>query len=113
MRLLKWDDPPTTRDEYELVWLDGSHETIRLTVEGHTPRVHFQIFPGYIPVASQLVLSSSQGISLVSIPDGEITGFWDLSSDADYFSVMASPNGEALIVESGGDGLYYIPIPSQ
>jgi WD40 repeat protein len=113
MRLLKWEDPPTTRDEYDLVWLDGSHEPIRLTVEGHTPRAHFQIFPGYMPVASQLVFSSSQGISLVSIPDGETIRFWDISSDADYFSVNASPNGDALIVESGGDGLYFIPIPSQ
>ena len=113
MRLLKWEDVPTDRDEYELVWLHGSHEKTRLAVEGHTPRAHFQIFPGYIPVASQLVFSSSQGISLVSLPDGKTLGFWDLSSDADYFSVMASPNGEALIVESGGDGLYYIPIPSQ
>lgn len=113
MRLLKWEDPPTTRDEYELVWLDGSHETIRLTVEGHTPRAHFQIFPGYVPIASQLVFSSSQGISLVSIPDGRTLGFWDISSDADYFAVYPAPNGEALIVESGGDGLYYIPIPSE
>jgi WD40 repeat protein len=110
MRLLRWEDPPTTRDEYELVWLDGSQEPIRLTVEGHTPRAHFQIFPGYLPVTFQLVFSSSQGISLVSLPDGKTVGFWDISSDADYFGVMASPNGEALIVESGGDGLYYIPV---
>jgi hypothetical protein len=111
MRLMKWEDPPTVRDEYELVWLDQSHENVRLIVKGHTPRAHFQIFPAYLPTSSQLVFSSSQGISLVSLPDGETVGFWDLASDADYFSVNASPNGDALIVESGGDGLYYIPIP--
>ena len=114
MRLLKWEEDGTaSRDEYELVWPDGSHETIRLTVEGHTPRANFQIFPGYLylPDSARLIFSSSQGISLVSIPDGRTVGFWDISSDADYFSVYSTPNGEALIAESGGDGLYYIPIP--
>ena len=63
--------------------------------------------------SSQLVFSSSQGISLVSIPDGKTTHFWELASNADYFDVTPTPNGEALIIASGGDGLYYIPLPGK
>lgn len=110
MRLLKWEDEPSYRDEYMLVWMDRPNEVVRLKVEGHVPRVHPQIFPRYLPNLSQLVFHSSQGISLVSIPDGKTVGFWDLASSADYFDVIPSPNGEALIVASGGDGLYYIPL---
>jgi hypothetical protein len=82
-------------------------------VEGHVPRAHPQLFPRYLPTSSGLVFYSSQGISLVSIPDGKTTGFWELSSHANYFDVFPSPNGEALIVASDGDGLYYIPLSSK
>jgi hypothetical protein len=111
MRLLKWEDEPTYRDEYELVWMDQSNEKTRLKVEGHVPRGHPQIFPRYLPDLSQLVFYSSQGISQVSIHDGKTVGFWELASNADYFDMIPAPNGEALIVAAGGDGLYYISIP--
>jgi hypothetical protein len=110
MRLTKWEDEPSYRDEYMLVWMDQSNEAVRLKVEGHVPRAHPQIFPRYLPNSSQLVFHSSQGISLISIPDGKMVGFWELASNADYFDVIPSPNGEALIVASAGDGLYYIPL---
>jgi len=110
MRLMKWEDEPSYRDEYLMVWMDRSNEETRLMVEGHVPRAHPQIFPKYLPSSSQLVISSSQGISLVSIPDGKTIGFWELASNADYFSVIPSPSGEALIIAADGDGLYYIPL---
>ena len=113
MRLSKWEDPPTYRDEYEMVWLDRPGETHQLVVEGHTPRSHPQMFPKYLPALSQLVFSSSQGISLVSIPDGELVGFWELAGGRGYTSsVNPSPGGEALVVVARGAGLYYIPLPS-
>jgi hypothetical protein len=87
------------------------NDETRLKVEGHFPRAHPQMFPRYLPATSELVFSSSQGISLISIPDGKTTGFWELASNADYFSVIPSPNGEALVIASDGDGLYYIPLP--
>jgi hypothetical protein len=110
LRLTKWEDEPSYRDEYMLVWMDQPNEPVRFKLEGHVPRAHPQIFPRYLPLSSQLVFHSSQGISLVSIPDGKTVGFWDLSNKADYFDVIPAPNGEALIVASGGDGLYYIPL---
>jgi hypothetical protein len=110
MRLLKWEDPPAFRDEYALVWMHQLNDETRLKAEGHVPRAHPQMIPSYLSAISQLVFSSSQGISLVSIPDGNTTGFWELASNADYFSVIPSPNGEALAIASDGDGLYYIPL---
>lgn len=112
-RLMKWEDEPSYRDEYVLVWMDQSNAEMRLKVEGHVPRAHPQIFPRYLPASSQLVFSSSQGISLLSIPDGKTVGFWELASNADYFSVIPAPNGDALIIAADGDGLYYIPIPTR
>jgi hypothetical protein len=112
VRLLKGEDEPSYRDEYELVWMDQPGRETRLKVEGHVPRANPQIFPRYLPAASQLVFSSSQGISLVSIPDGKTTGFWELASNADYFDVIPSPNGDVLIIASGADGLYYISLSS-
>ena len=113
IRLLKWDDPPAFRDEYELVWVHQPNESMRLRVEGHVPRVHPQMIPRYLPATSELIFSSSQGISLISIPNGKTTGFWEMTGNPDFFSVIPSPNGEALIVAADGDGLYYIPLPAK
>ena len=110
--LPKWEDSPAYRDEYEMVWLDQPGETHRLVIEGHTPRSRPQMFPGYLSARSQLVFSSSQGISLVSIPDGELVSFWELASAKDYTSsVFPSPRGEGLAVVAHGVGLYYISLP--
>jgi hypothetical protein len=93
--------------------MDQSNEKTRLRVEGHVPRTHPQMIPEYLPASARLVFGSSQGISLVSIPDGKTVGFWELANNADYFSVIPSPNGEALVVAAGGDGLYYISLPGK
>ena len=110
---MKWEDEPSYRDEYLMVWMDQTNEEMRLKIDGHVPRAHPQIFPEYLPASSQLVISSSQGISLVSIPDGKTIGFWELASNADYFSVIPSPHGDVLIIAADGDGLYYIPITTR
>jgi len=112
MRLPKWEDTPSYRDEYEMVWMDQPGETRRLVVEGHVPRSQPQMFPRYLPASSQLVFNSSQGVSLVSIPDGKTIRFWELAGGGGFSSrVYASPLGEALVVVDDGDGLYYIPLP--
>jgi MFS family permease len=111
LRLPKWEDTPTYRDEYELVWLDETRQTHQLAVEGHTPRSHPQLFPVYLPNRAQLVFSSSQGISLVSLPFGETLRFWEPAGGRDFYRILATPNGEALVAVADGDGLYYIPLP--
>ena len=111
MQLPKWEDTPSYTDEYEIMWMDQAGTQQRLKVEGHVPRSQPQLFPKYLPSSSRLVFNSSQGISLVSIPDGETIRFWELSGKTDFFSVFPSPNEEALFVKADGDGIYYIPLP--
>jgi hypothetical protein len=112
LRLPKREDEPTYRDAYVVEWIDRPGEAQRLVVEGHTPREHPQIFPQYLPTLSQLVVSSSQGVSLVTVPDGETVAFWELAGSSGRGSwVYPAPGGEALVVVASGDGLYYIPLP--
>ena len=112
LRLPKWEDEPTYRDEYQIEWLDRSGESQRLNLQGHTPRDHPQIFPQFTLDFSRIVVSSSQGVSLVSIPGGETLRFWELAGGGGWGSrVLPTPNGEALVVIANGDGLYYIPLP--
>jgi hypothetical protein len=51
---------------------------IRLKVEGHIPRAHFADLPEIFAWSHpNSFFHSSQGISVVSIPDGETVGFWE------------------------------------
>lgn len=111
LRLPQWEDVPTYRDEYVMTWMAEPRETHRLQVEGHTPRNHPQLFPVYLPTRNQLVFTSSQGISLVSLPNGETVYFWDPIGERDFYRALPTPDEAALVVISDGAGLYYIPLP--
>jgi hypothetical protein len=100
-------------DKYELIWVDASDTASPIiTVQGHLPRNYPILFPRYLPTSSQLAFGSSQGVSLVSIPDGETLSFWELGGGGGYFTYVLPPSAyEALVVHADGDGLYYIPLP--
>jgi hypothetical protein len=102
-----------SEDKYELIWVDAPDmPTQTITLQGHLPRNYPNLFPRYLPNSEQLVFGSSQGVSLVSIPDGETLGFWELAGGGGYSSyVVPSPAYPALVVVADGDGLYYIPLP--
>ena len=105
-------DPPE-QDEFELVWVDTpGKEPQRIVVQGHTPRNYPVLFPSYLPQSSQITFHSSQGISLVSIPDGEMLMFWELSNGEGYLDInlQVSPNEDALIAIVDGVALYHIPL---
>ncbi len=109
--LPEWEDVP---DEYELVWVDApGKETRRLVVQGHTPRNYPTLFARYLPRSSQMAFSSSQGISLVSVPDGELLRFWELAGAEGSRSthVLATPDEKALVAIADGVSLYFIPLP--
>lgn len=115
MELGKLEDVPTYRDEYELVWVDAPEkETQRLVVQGHTPRNYPILFTRYLSRSSQLAFSSSQGVSLVSVPDGELLHFWELMGAENSRSTytLTSPDEKALvtIAETEETGLYFIPL---
>ena len=81
-------------------------------MQGHQPRNYPNLFPRYLPEKSQLAFASSQGVSLVSIPDGEMIAFWELAGGGGYSSYVLPSTGQAaLVVVAEGDGLYYIPLP--
>jgi hypothetical protein len=109
---LRFDTPE--RDEFELIWVDSPEKEPRhIVVQGHIPRNYPTLFPRYLPGSSQIAFRSSQGISLVSIPNGEMLKFWQLldgggSSD---INLRVSPNEDALIALVGGNALYHISLP--
>jgi hypothetical protein len=113
LRLSKWEDEPTYRDVYEMVWLDRPTEEHLLVVEGHVPRSHPQMFPRCLPDSSRLLFSSAQGVSLVSLPDGKTVGFWELAGGAAWNDLFPSPSEETLFIAADGDGLYFVPLPPE
>jgi hypothetical protein len=101
--LPRGEDEPGSADEFELVWVDDPGQEAELfIVEGHTPRNYPTMRPRLLPDRSGIVFASSQGVSLVSIPGGQLAGFWSLESDGDPFIpvVNVSPNGEYLAVSA-------------
>ena len=59
-----------------------------------------------------MVFSSAQGISLVSIPDGETMMFWELSNRTGGIDInlQVSTNEDALVAITDGVALYHIPL---
>ena len=114
LQTLKWEDVPSYKDEYEMVWMDHPEDAYYLKVEGHVPRSYPQITPKYVSTTSQLLFNSSQGISLISLPDGKTVQFWQLAgSNGSSNRVLLSPNDDSLVVLVDGVGLYHIPLSSK
>ena len=111
--LRRMPDVPTYGDEYELVWVDTPQDARRLIVQGHTPRGYPTLYARYLPQSSQMAFSSSQGVSLVSIPDGELLRFWELAGteSSSYAYVYDCPDGKALVAIAERFALYFIPLP--
>jgi len=104
---------PAERDEYELVWVDGpGTEPHRLTADGHRPRNYPTLVPRYLPAAAQLAFGSSQGVSLVSVSDGDLLGFWELQGGQGGQSIrlITFPDSGGLLALVAGAGLYYLPL---
>jgi len=108
--LLKPEDTPTYRDEYDLVWVDQPRDPWRLVVQGHTPRHYPLLFPRYLPQSEQMAFASSQGVSLVSVPDGELLHFWELVDTNGHAHVRPTPDEKALVAIAEERALYWIPL---
>ena len=114
------EDEPTYTDEFDLVWVDEAEkDNQHLSVAGHTPRDDPILWPQMVPNGSQIAFVSSQGVSLVSIPDGQLRGFWKLEGGGDPRRAVASPDSRFLVVAAQNrnpDGsasrsdLYLIPV---
>jgi hypothetical protein len=107
-------------DEFDLVWVDGAEKDIQhLSVAGHTSRSYPILWPRWIPGRQEIAFASSQGVSLVSIPGGQILGFWTLEGGGDANRPMASPDGRFVVVStsrlsedqsSSSSAYYLIPV---
>jgi hypothetical protein len=107
----KFEPEPTYQDEYDLVWVgepDRSGE--HLTVTGHTPRSYPTLFVEAAPGGKGLYFGSSQGVSLVSIADGTLLGFWDLGGGTASVTSPENPAAkQRAVAVVDGVGLFIIP----
>ena len=83
-----------------------------LNITGHIPRNYPMLFLKYLVEKSQILVSSSQGISRVSIPDGRLLNFWELTDQKYHMqpSLLISPDHHHLVAIAEGDGIYTIAL---
>lgn len=101
MALVPWQDAPSYEDEYELVWIDEPQKpAAHLQVSGHTPRNIANLQSRLLPGGERILFGSTQGISLVGLPNGETLAFWQLigAENAVLPSLSLAPDGQTLIV---------------
>jgi hypothetical protein len=109
----QWTKPetePTYQDEFVLVDLSNREVFPPLTIAGHTPRDYPQLNMVYLAASAQLAVASSQGISLHTLPDGEMTTFWRLAGQGFAPFLRPAPDGSALVAIRDQGGVYWIPL---
>ncbi|MCK6584606.1 MAG: hypothetical protein L6Q49_16045 [Anaerolineales bacterium] len=111
MEMPKLETTSTYRDEYNIVMVNNPETAQpRLTLTGHTPREYPHLSIEYLPHSSRLAVASAHGVSLVSLPDGEMLAYWSLVGDGFSPWITASPDGSALVAVKELGGLYYISL---
>ena len=112
MEMPKQEDVLSYTDEYDVVRIDEP-ETVQpvLKISGHTPRDYPHLSFAYLDRASKLAVASAHGVSLVSLPNGEMEAYWTLPGEGYSPSLVAAPDGSALIATKDYGGLYFIPLP--
>lgn len=111
VEMAKWENVQTHRDDYDLVLVDAP-ETVqpRLVFSGHTPREYAHLSLIYLPATSQIAVGSAHGVSLVSLPEGEMVAYWDIAGDGFSPSLIVAPDGSAFVAVKDHGGLYG-PLP--
>jgi hypothetical protein len=116
------DGGPNGIDHHQLYWVATPNgQMSQIEVAGHQPRSS-SLQPLWLPDSSQMAFASSQGVSLVSLPDGQLLDYWHLAGTeqaVQHVSLLLAPDGQTLIAqantESAGIGpgdtyLYAIPL---
>jgi hypothetical protein len=99
------------QDILSLYWADSTRAPVDIQVNGHQPRGYPLLHVNYLPGTSQLLLDSSNGVSLVSVPDGKLLHFWQTGSggsNSPYLTV--SPDGKTALSSVDGEGIFQIPL---
>jgi hypothetical protein len=101
----------TFRDEYDLVRVEAPGVVQpRLTFTGHVPREYPHLSLKYLTPTSQIVVASAHGVSLVSLPTGEMVAYWELVGDGYSPVLLLTPDGSKFVAVKDYGGLYG-PLP--
>jgi hypothetical protein len=111
----EWDNlgpEPDGPDRHQLYWVGTAGGRLsQIEIVGHQPRGNM-LQTLWLPDTSQMVFASSQGMSLVSLPDGQLLDFWRLTGTEDPVQtalVQLSPNKQTLIVQAITQGADFGP----
>jgi hypothetical protein len=99
------------QDILSLYWVDSARVPVEIRINGHQPRGYPLLDVRYLAGTSQLLLDSSNGVSLISVPDGKLLHFWQTGSggsNAPYLTV--SPDGKTALSIAEGEGIFQIPL---
>jgi hypothetical protein len=114
MDMPKQEDVPAYTDEYDVVLVDQP-EAIQpgLKLTGHKPREYPHLSLEYLKSHAMMAVASAHGISLVSLPDGKMNAYWTLVGDGYSPSLLAAPDGSALIAVKDYGSIYFIQLPQK
>jgi hypothetical protein len=99
------------QDILSLYWVDSNQVPVDIKVNGHQPRGYPRLDVHYLPGTSQLLLDSSNGVSLVSVPDGKLLHFWQTGSGGSSTPYLTiSPDGKTALSIAEGEGIFQIPL---
>ena len=101
---------PSAPDEFVLIDVEEGKVYPPLTITGHTPRDYPRLSMAYLAASAQLAVASSQGVSLHTLPDGEMTTFWRLAGQGFAPGLRPAPDGSALVAIRDQGGVYWIPL---
>ena len=109
----QWTKPgtdPSGPDEFALIDVEEGKVYPPLTITGHTPRDYPRLSMAYLAASAQLAVASSQGISLYTLPDGEMTTLWRLAGQGFAPFLRPAPDGSVLVAIRDQGGVYWIPL---
>jgi hypothetical protein len=112
MEMPKQGDVSANTDQYYVVLVDQP-EAIQLGLKltGHAPRQYPHLSLEYVKSDAELAVASAHGASLVSLPDGKMNAYWPLAGDGYSPSLLAAPDGSALIAVKDYGGIYFVRLP--
>lgn len=111
MELARQETLPDMRDEYDVVRVEAPEASQpRLVLTGHTPREYPHLRFEYLAGRSQLAVGSRHGVSLVSLPDGELLAYWELTGEGFLQWLTAAPDGTSIVAVEDYSGLYHMPL---
>ena len=109
----QWTRPgtkPSGTDEFVLIDVEEGKVYPPLTITGHAPRDYPLLNMVVLAESAQLAVASSQGVSLHTLPGGEMTAFWALTGQGFAPFLQPAPDGSALVAVRDRGGGYWIPL---